>query len=82
MKLFTWIEIYRKETAIRGFGYHDGTRKYLDGLKSSDINHAAKGLVLSRRMVDPILDTCLSFSANQRISCLYRLLDLDAGDGG
>ena len=44
MKLFTWIEIYRKETAIRGFGYHDGTRKYLDGLKSSDINKKQKAL--------------------------------------
>ena len=44
MKLFTWLEIYRKETAIRGFGYHDGTRKYLYGLKSSDINQKQKAL--------------------------------------
>ncbi len=38
VKLFTWLDIYRKDTVTRGFGYHDGTRKYLDGLKSSDIN--------------------------------------------
>jgi DNA polymerase I len=44
VKLFTWLDIYRKDTVTRGFGYHDGIRKYLDGLKSSDINKKQKAL--------------------------------------
>jgi DNA polymerase-1 len=44
VKLFTWLDIYRKDATTRGFGYHDGKRKYLDGLKSSDINKKHKAL--------------------------------------
>ena len=37
-KLFTWIEEYRRNIVSSGFALSEGRRKYLDGLRSSDIH--------------------------------------------
>ena len=48
-KLFTWLATYRSEALNQGFVYHDGKRKYLEGLKSSDIDKRHKALVSAVR---------------------------------
>ena len=42
--LFQWIEKFQKETSIRGFASFNSKRKYLDGLKSSNIAKRKKAL--------------------------------------
>jgi DNA polymerase I len=37
-KVFNWLDTYRRDVVTRGFAYHEGKRKYLEGLRSSDIN--------------------------------------------
>jgi len=44
VKLFTWLDTWQRDTVTKGFGYHDGARKYLEGLKSSDINKKQKAV--------------------------------------
>ena len=48
-KLFKWLDTYRSEVMNQGFAYHDGKRKYLEGLKSSDIDKRQKALVSAVR---------------------------------
>jgi DNA polymerase I len=43
-KLFKWLDTYRRDAIARGFAHHDGRRKYLEGLKSSDIDKRHKAL--------------------------------------
>ncbi len=43
-KLFKWLDTYRRDAMTRGFAHHDGRRKYLEGLKSSDIDKRHKAL--------------------------------------
>ena len=43
-KLFKWLDTYRRDAITRGFAHHDGKRKYLEGLKSSDIDKRHKAL--------------------------------------
>jgi DNA polymerase I-like protein with 3'-5' exonuclease and polymerase domains len=43
-KLFNWLDTYRRDAMTQGFAYHDGKRKYMDGLKSSDIDKRHKAL--------------------------------------
>jgi DNA polymerase I-like protein with 3'-5' exonuclease and polymerase domains len=43
-KLFKWLDTYRRDAVTLGFAQHDGRRKYLDGLKSSDIDRRHKAL--------------------------------------
>jgi DNA polymerase I-like protein with 3'-5' exonuclease and polymerase domains len=49
VKVFKWLDTYRTDTMTRGFGFHDGRRKYLDGLKSSDIDKRQNALVSAVR---------------------------------
>jgi len=44
VKVFTWLADYRRDAMNQGFACHDGERKYLAGLKSSDINKRHKAL--------------------------------------
>lgn len=44
MKLFAWLASYRRDAMNQGYAYHKGERKYLDGLKSSDIHKRHKAL--------------------------------------
>lgn len=43
-KLFKWLDTYRGDAMTQGFVQHDGRRKYLEGLKSSDIDKRNKAL--------------------------------------
>jgi DNA polymerase I-like protein with 3'-5' exonuclease and polymerase domains len=43
-KLFKWLDTYRKDAMTQGFAYYDGKRKYLEGLKSSDVDKRHKAL--------------------------------------
>lgn len=43
-KLFKWLDSYRRDAVTLGFAYHEGKRKYLDGLKSSNIDKRQKAL--------------------------------------
>ena len=43
-KLFKWLDIYRKDTLTQGFARHHGRRKYLEGLKSSDLDKRQKAV--------------------------------------
>jgi DNA polymerase I-like protein with 3'-5' exonuclease and polymerase domains len=43
-KLFKWLDIYRRDAITRGFAHHDGRRKYIEGLRSSDIDKRHKAL--------------------------------------
>lgn len=43
-KLFKWLDDYRRGAITQGFVHHDGRRKYLEGLKSSDIDKRHKAL--------------------------------------
>ena len=43
-KLFQWLDTYRRDAITQGFAQHDGRRKYLEGLKSSDIDKRHKAL--------------------------------------
>jgi DNA polymerase-1 len=49
--LFKWLDTYRKNAMTRGFAYHDGKRKYLEGLRSSDIDKRRQALVSAVRWV-------------------------------
>jgi DNA polymerase-1 len=49
VKVFKWLDTYRKDAMTQGFAYHDGKRKYLEGLKSSDIDRRHKALVSAVR---------------------------------
>jgi DNA polymerase I len=49
VKLFKWLDTYRRDAMTQGFAYHDGKRKYLEGLKSSDIDRRNKALVSAVR---------------------------------
>jgi hypothetical protein len=49
VKLFKWLDTYRSEVMNQGFAYHDGKRKYLEGLKSSDIDKRHKAIVSAVR---------------------------------
>jgi DNA polymerase-1 len=44
VKVFNWVNTYRRDVVARGFAYHDGKRKYLEGLRSSDINKRHKAI--------------------------------------
>jgi DNA polymerase I-like protein with 3'-5' exonuclease and polymerase domains len=48
-KLFKWLDTYRSEVMNQGFAHHDGKRKCLEGLKSSDIDKRQKALVSAAR---------------------------------
>jgi DNA polymerase-1 len=48
-ELFKWLDTYRRDALTRGFAHHDGRRKYLEGLKSSDIDKRHKALRSSVR---------------------------------
>jgi DNA polymerase I-like protein with 3'-5' exonuclease and polymerase domains len=41
-RMFKWLDIYRSQAMTRGFADHDGKRKYLEGLKSSNIDKRHK----------------------------------------
>jgi hypothetical protein len=43
-KLFKWLDIYRRDTLAQGFAQHNGRRKYLEGLKSSDLDKRHKAV--------------------------------------
>jgi DNA polymerase-1 len=43
-KLFKWLDIYRRDALTQGYAHHNGRRKYLDGLKSSDLDKRHKAL--------------------------------------
>jgi DNA polymerase-1 len=43
-KLFKWLDTCRRDAMTQGFACHDGNRKYLSGLKSSDIDKRHKAL--------------------------------------
>jgi DNA polymerase-1 len=47
--LFKWIDSYRRATIGQGFAYRDGRMKYLEGLRSSDIDKRHKALVSAVR---------------------------------
>jgi DNA polymerase I-like protein with 3'-5' exonuclease and polymerase domains len=49
VKLFKWLDTYRRDAITQGFAYHDGKRKYLEGLTSSDIDRRHKALVSAVR---------------------------------
>src|SRR5262249_5581951 len=37
-ELFKWLDVYRMDALTQGFAQHNGRRKYLEGLKSSDLD--------------------------------------------
>lgn len=37
-RLFAWLEDYRKDAVAQGFASYQGRRKYLEGLRSSDMD--------------------------------------------
>jgi hypothetical protein len=43
-KLFKWLDAYRRDTLTQGFAQHNGRRKYLEGLKSSDLDKRHKAV--------------------------------------
>jgi DNA polymerase-1 len=43
-KLFRWRDIYRLDTLTQGYAQHNGRLKYLEGLKSSDLDKRQKAL--------------------------------------
>jgi 3'-5' exonuclease len=43
-KLFKWLDIYRRDTLTQGFAQHNGGRKYLEGLRSSDLDKRHKAV--------------------------------------
>jgi DNA polymerase I-like protein with 3'-5' exonuclease and polymerase domains len=43
-RLFKWLDSYRRDTLTRGFARHNGRRKYLEGLKSSDLDKRQKAV--------------------------------------
>jgi hypothetical protein len=43
-KLFKWLDIYRRDTLTQGFAQHNGSRKYLEGLRSSDLDKRHKAV--------------------------------------
>jgi DNA polymerase-1 len=43
-KLFGWLDSYRRDTLTQGYAHHNGRRKYLEGLKSSDLDKRQKAL--------------------------------------
>jgi DNA polymerase-1 len=43
-KLFKWLDTYRRDAMAQGFAYYDGKRKYLEGLRSSDIDKRHKAV--------------------------------------
>jgi DNA polymerase-1 len=42
--LFDWLDAYRREAEKTGYGSFEGKRKYIDGLRSSNIGKRAKAL--------------------------------------
>jgi DNA polymerase I-like protein with 3'-5' exonuclease and polymerase domains len=42
--MFDWLENYRRTAQVNGYATIDGKRKYIDGLKSSDISRREKAL--------------------------------------
>jgi hypothetical protein len=44
LKPKSFRQVGRNLFVTKGFGYHDGARKYLEGLKSSDINKKQKAV--------------------------------------
>jgi DNA polymerase I-like protein with 3'-5' exonuclease and polymerase domains len=49
VKVFKWLDTYRRDAMALGFAYHDGKRKYLEGLKSSDIDRRNQAVVSAVR---------------------------------
>lgn len=47
--LFKWLDEYRRDAMTQGFACLDGKRKYLEGLKSSDIEKRHKALMAAVR---------------------------------
>jgi DNA polymerase I-like protein with 3'-5' exonuclease and polymerase domains len=43
-ELFKWLDVYRIDTLTKGFAQHNGRRKYLEGLKSSDLDKRHKAM--------------------------------------
>jgi len=43
-ELFTWLDIFLKDAVTQGFASHDGKRKYLQGLRSSDLHRRDKAM--------------------------------------
>lgn len=43
-RLFAWLEVYRREAVAQGFASHDGKRRYLDGLRSSDVDRRKQAI--------------------------------------
>jgi hypothetical protein len=43
-ELFKWLDVYRIDTLTQGFAQHNGRRKYLEGLKSSDPDKRHKAM--------------------------------------
>jgi hypothetical protein len=42
--LFGWLDEYRRQAQANGFASWEGRRKYLEGLRSSDLNRRAKAV--------------------------------------
>jgi len=49
VKVFKWLDTYRRDAMALGFAYHDGKHKYLEGLKSSDIERRNQAVVSAVR---------------------------------
>jgi len=43
-RLFAWLDTYRREAVAQGFASHDGKRRYLDGLRSSDVDRRQQAI--------------------------------------
>lgn len=43
-RLFAWLETYRREAVAQGFASHDSKRRYVDGLRSSDVDRRKQAI--------------------------------------